>query len=94
MGWVKYEKGSFPPKLGEYFIVKYSAEIPACGLFNYTPPSVDIELASYARTMKLENDCVDRCVYVKYNAFFKNQKEIPFEQVLYWYELDPIPGDD
>jgi len=91
MGWIKYEKGSFPEKHGEYFVIKFIEGTKDIGFFKPVPPKKEICFMEYRRTMKLEENFVDRCVYVKYNAWFdKHGLEQKPEEILYWYKLDEI----
>lgn len=92
MGWVKYEKGSFPEKEGQYYVVRLIEGTPAKAFWAATAPKKRIELMTYKRLMKVEQDCVDRCVYVKYNAFVDCAAyQMKTEEILYWYKLDEMP---
>lgn len=94
MTWIKYEKGSFPEKHGHYFVIKLFEGSKGMAFFKPIPPKKDICFMEYKRTMKLESDAVDRCIYVKYNVWIdKYDHEQKPEEILYWYKLDEMPEE-
>lgn len=95
MGWVKYEKGSFPERLGEYYIVKFYTGTKEMAFFKPIPPKKVIERMEYKMVMELEEEKCDRCIYRKHKAWFdKFGIEQKPEEILYWYKLDEMPQDE
>ncbi len=94
MPWIPYKKNSTPDKHGEYFVIKFYPGTNDMGFFKPIPPEKKIELMYYMQIMELEQDFPDRCIYVKHNIWEDQHrlKQKP-ENILYWFELDPIPEE-
>lgn len=94
MGWVA-KKNRLPPETGWYNVIKFHPGTAGLGFFKAVPPWKSSEYMQWKNTMKLEEDCVDRCIYLKYKAFFDlSGIEQKPEEILYWYELDPLVEDE
>lgn len=94
MPWIPYNTNSHPEKQGEYFVLKFYPGLTTHSFFGPFPPKKKIELMIYKQKLRLENDFHDHCVYVKYNAWEDHcGLEQKPEEILYWYELDPIPEE-
>jgi len=94
MGWIKFGKGSFPEKTGKYFVIKFHEGTKEMVFFKPIPPEKTIELMEYRVDIKFEQEFPDRCIYLKYKAFFdRHGLEQKPEEILYWYKLDEIPED-
>jgi hypothetical protein len=95
MTWIKYKKDSCPEKPGQYFVIKYHEGTKEMAFFKPIPPKKTIELMEYRLNLQLEQEMADRCIYIKYNAFFdKHGIEQKREEILYWYRLDEMPEED
>jgi len=95
VGWVKYQKGSFPQEIGQYYVIKYVEGTKGMAFFKAIPPSKQISLMDYRNTMIMEENAIDRVIYRKYKAWFdKYENEQKPEDILYWYKLDEMPEDE
>lgn len=94
MGWV-LTKERKPEHEATYFVVEFIEGTKGSGFFNPISPCKKITLMSYQTLMKIESNYSDRVIYKKYKAF-KNQYDLEQkeENILYWYELDPIPEEE
>lgn len=93
MTWVS-KKERLPPQDGWYNVIKLNHGVERVGFFRPIPAHKSLDYMQWRTSMELENNYVDRCIYRKYKAFFnKNGIEQEKDEIIYWYELDPIPED-
>ncbi len=94
MGWVKFSE-RIPEKSGEYFVIQLIEAYPESSFFKGYASYRKIKLMKWVQKMKLESNCVDRCVYIKYYSFEEHAIEIENEKmILYWFELDSMPEEE
>lgn len=94
MTWVKTSV-RMPESEGWYQVVKLNKGSERDGFFAPVLPTKSIKFMQYKQSMKLEQDFVDRCVFVKFKCFItENGVRIKSDEILYWYELDAIPESD
>jgi len=93
MTWVKLSERR-PETIGYYNVVRYYPGIPSATFFRPIPPWKEIKYLLWNQKMKLEEEYADRCVYKKYECFVTEHNEpVDRQEILYWYELDPIPEE-
>lgn len=93
MTWVS-TKQRLPPKKGWYNVIKLDRSCLDSKFIKTIPPSRTLEYMEWKPCMKLEEDCEDRVVYKKYKAFFETLgMEHNSDEIIYWYELDPLPEE-
>ena len=91
MSWDKL-KEKVPPALGWYQVVKFYEGTKKIDFFEPILPRKSIEFMQWKTNMKVESDFIDRCIYVKYKCFVDEfGLEQKPEDILYWFELDPVP---
>lgn len=95
MGWIRFNAENKPKDLGEYFVLKFFHAQVGTSFFKGVPPMKKIFIMQYKESMLLESSDEDKCVYKKYKAFFdKTGEEQRNQDILYFYELDAIPGNE
>jgi hypothetical protein len=93
MSWICL-KDRLPPKEGWYQAVKLHPGIKELAFFKAVPPWKSVNYLNWTTKMKLESDSTDRCVYLKYKCFVNQHGlEQNYDEIIYWYELDPIPEE-
>ena len=94
MAWVKYEEGTYPDP-GWYQVVVSYPGTAGVGMFSGCAPTKNIQYMQYKKHLKLKKEFEDRVEYEKCYSFFDfNGLQFLAGDILYWYELDPIPQDE
>lgn len=93
MTWVKVTERK-PPKPGWYNVIKFDPGSKGSGFFSPIPPSKNIEYYQWKEKLCHEESFEDRVIYKRHLCFEDQHgiKQKP-EEILYWYELDPIPEE-
>jgi hypothetical protein len=93
MTWVKLSERR-PETIGYYNVVRYYPGFKIARFSKPEPPRKQIEYLLWNQKMKLEEEYADRCVYKKYDSFVtEHDMPVDRQEILYWYELDPIPEE-
>jgi hypothetical protein len=94
MGWVKFSERR-PEHKGYYSVLRCYVGKKCGSSALVVPPYREIGYLLWDQKMKLEEEFADRCIYRKYKCF-TDEDDFPVnnEEILYWYEIDPIPNDE
>jgi|ERR1700721_4517488 len=91
MTWIKFSDRK-PEHKGTYAVVKLIKGTPAAGFFQATPPSLRVEHLNWIETLQFHSQTKEKVTYSKEKIFVnEHQIEIDPTEILYWYELEPIP---
>lgn len=95
MTWIKFNERK-PSEKGWYKVVKFIPGTEGKGFFSPIPPAKRIEHDLWDERLKHEQTFADRVIYKRIMCFIDQVGiELRADEILYWYELDPIPeGND
>lgn len=93
MTWIKFSERK-PERPGTYPIVKLNKGSPSTGFFNAIPPSHSIRYMEWKETLKFKSQSSSDVIYEKIKLFIDEHEIRQNEdEIIFWYELDPIPEE-